>query len=149
MKYSNEMKLRIKSLSENEGFCRACVASFCSSVLPTIEELCDIKTAVSEAVTNSVVHAYPGTIGDIEIIVKISDNTIYITIADFGVGISDIEKAKQPFYTTMNNGERSGMGFSVMETFMDSVVVKSKLGKGVIITMTKNIGSNARAVGGQ
>ena len=149
MKYSNEMKLRIKSLSENEGFCRACVANFCSSVLPTIEELCDLKTVVSEAVTNSVVHAYPGTIGDIEIIVKISDNTIYITIADFGVGISDIEKAKQPFYTTMNNGERSGMGFSVMETFMDSVVVKSKLGKGVIITMTKNIGSNARAVGGQ
>lgn len=148
MKYNNEMKLRIKALSENEGFCRACVASFCSNVLPTIEELCDIKTAVSEAVTNSVVHAYPNEVGDIEIIVKISNNTIYITITDFGVGIQDIEKAKEPFYTTVNTGERSGMGFSVMETFMDSVVVKSKIGKGVTITMTKNIGSNVLAVGG-
>ena len=148
MKYSNEMKLRIKAISENEGFCRACVASFCSSVLPTIEELCDIKTAVSEAVTNSVVHAYPNDIGDIEIIVKISNSTVYITITDFGVGILDIEKAKEPFYTTVNSGERSGMGFSVMETFMDSVVVKSKIGKGVTITMTKNIGSNVVAVGG-
>ena len=85
---------------------------------------------------------------DIEIIVKISNNTIYITITDFGVGIQDIEKAKEPFYTTVNTGERSGMGFSVMETFMDSVVVKSKIGKGVTITMTKNIGSNVLAVGG-
>ena len=149
MKYNNEMKLKIKALSENESFCRACVASFCSGVMPTIEELCDIKTAVSEAVTNSVVHAYPDCVGDIEIIVKISNNMVYITIADFGIGISDIEKAKEPFYTTVNSGDRSGMGFSVMETFMDSVVVKSKLGKGVTITMTKCIGSNACAVGGE
>lgn len=148
MIYKNEMKLKIKALSENESFCRACVASFCSGLIPTIEELSDIKTAVSEAVTNSVVHAYPNGNGYIDILVKILGNTIYITIADFGVGIEDVEKAKEPFYTTINNGERSGMGFSVMETFMDSVVVKSKLGKGVTVTMTKKIGSNACAIGG-
>lgn len=148
MIYNNEMKLKIKALSENEGFCRACVASFCSTLLPTIEELSDIKTAVSEAVTNSVVHAYPGTIGYIDIIVKILGDTVYITISDSGVGIADVEKAKEPFYTTINSGERSGMGFSVMETFMDSVVVKSKVGRGVAITMKKRIGSNACVVGG-
>lgn len=148
MLYKNEMKLKIKALSENEGFCRACVASFCANLLPTIEELSDIKTAVSEAVTNSVVHAYPDDKGYIDIIVKISGDTVYITISDSGVGISDIEKAREPFYTTIKNGERSGMGFSVMETFMDSVVVKSKIGKGVTVTMTKKIGSRACAVGG-
>lgn len=148
MLYKNEMKLRIKALSENESFCRACVASFCSGLLPTIEELGDIKTAVSEAVTNAVVHAYPNDPGFIDILVKILGDTVYITITDAGVGIVDIERAREPFYTTIKNGERSGMGFSVMESFMDNVVVKSKLGKGVTVTMTKKIGSNACAIGG-
>lgn len=148
MLYKNEMKLRIKALSENESFCRACVASFCSGLLPTIEELGDIKTAVSEAVTNAVVHAYPNNPGFIDILVKILGDTVYITITDTGVGIGDIERAREPFYTTIKNGERSGMGFSVMESFMDNVVVKSKLGKGVTVTMTKKIGSNACAIGG-
>lgn len=148
MLYKNEMKLRIKALSENESFCRACVASFCSGLLPTIEELGDIKTAVSEAVTNAVVHAYPNNPGFIDILVKILGDTVYITITDTGVGIVDIERAREPFYTTIKNGERSGMGFSVMESFMDNVVVKSKLGKGVTVTMTKKIGSNACAIGG-
>ena len=147
MIYKNEMKLRIKAISENESFCRACVASFCAELIPTIEELNDIKTAVSEAVTNSVVHAYPNMAGYIDIIVKILTDTVYITITDYGVGIEDIERAKEPFYTTINNGERSGMGFSVMETFMDSVVVKSKKGKGVTVIMSKKVGSSVCAIG--
>ena len=147
MIYKNEMKLKVKALSENESFCRACVASFCASLIPTIEELSDIKTAVSEAVTNSVVHAYPHEKGFIDIAVKIIDSSIYITITDYGVGIGDVEKAKEPFFTTVNNGERSGMGFSVMESFMDSVVVKSVIGKGVTVQMSKKIGSNVCAVG--
>lgn len=148
MSYKNEMKLRIKALSENECFCRACVASFCSGLLPSIEDIGDIKTAVSEAVTNCVVHAYPEDKGYIDIIVKLFNDTVYITITDYGVGIADISKAKQPFYTTISNGERSGMGFSVMETFMDEVIVKSKLGKGVTITLKKKIGVKSVAVGG-
>ena len=148
MEYKNEMKLKIKALSENESFCRACVASFCAPLIPSIEELSDIKTAVSEAVTNCVVHAYPNDIGYIDINVKIQNNIVYITIADSGVGIENVEKAKQPFYTTIKSGERSGMGFSVMETFMDSVIVKSEIDKGVIVTMTKKIGRNANVVGG-
>lgn len=147
MVYKNEMKLKIKAISENESFCRACVASFCATLIPSIEELSDIKTAVSEAVTNCVVHAYPNEKGYIDICVKINGNTVYITITDNGVGIEDVEKAKKPFFTTIKTGERSGMGFSVMETFMDSVVVKSEIGKGVAITMIKKIGSNANAVG--
>lgn len=148
MIYKNEMKLKVKALSENESFCRACVASFCSSLIPSIEELSDIKTAVSEAVTNCVVHAYPVEKGFIDISVKIIGSSVYITIADNGVGIENVEKAKEPFYTTIKTGERSGMGFSVMESFMDSVVVKSELGKGVTVTMIKKIGSNACAIGG-
>lgn len=147
MIYKNEMKLKVKALSENESFCRACVAGFCASLIPSIEELSDIKTAVSEAVTNCVVHAYPYEKGFIDIIVKIIDTSVYITISDYGVGIDDVEKAKEPFYTTINNGERSGMGFSVMESFMDSVIVKSVLGKGVTVQMCKKIGSNLCAVG--
>lgn len=148
MLYKNEMKLKVKALSENESFCRACVASFCSALIPSIEELSDIKTAVSEAVTNCVVHAYPNEKGFIDITVKMLGNLVYITITDNGVGIADVEKAKEPFFTTIKTGERSGMGFAVMESFMDSVVVKSKLGKGVTVTMCKKIGSNACAIGG-
>ena len=139
MLYKNELKLKILSLSENESFARLAVASFCSCVKIDIETLSDIKTAVSEAVTNSVVHAYPETIGEIDINVLIDDNTITITITDYGIGIEDIEKAKQPFYTSKPEMERSGMGFTVMEGFMDKVEIISNKNKGTQITLIKNL----------
>ncbi len=135
----NEMKLSIKSLSENEVFARSVVASFCLTLEPSIEEIGDIKTAVSEAVTNCVVHAYPKSVGNIEIGVKITGYLVTITVEDFGVGIEDVKQAMQPFYTSKPFGERSGMGFTVMEGFMDSVEVSSKPGSGTLVTMTKEI----------
>ena len=148
MKLNNEMSLTFLSLSENEAFARVSVASFCSILNPTIDELSDIKTAVSEAVTNAVVHAYPNSVGKIRLDVKIISDEIYITVTDFGVGISDIEKAKEPFYTSKPNSERSGMGFSVMEEFMDRVLVESESGKGVKVTLMKKVGVCKLAVGG-
>ncbi len=135
---NNMVNLRFKAISQNESFARICVASFLASVNPTIDELGDIKTAVSEAVTNCVVHAYPNTInGEIEMIVSIENDEVYISITDFGVGIDDINKARQPFYTTKASSERSGMGFTVMEGFMDRVNVSSEKGKGTKIEMYK------------
>ncbi len=148
MNYCNELFLKFKSLSENEGFARSSVASFCLPLNPSIEVITDIKTAVSEAVTNCVVHAYPNTVGDIEVYVKLSDNKIYISIKDFGVGIFDILKAKEPFYTSKPEGERSGMGFTVMESFMDSMEIKSQLNKGTEVILVKNLEDNNVAVGG-
>lgn len=148
MSYVNEMTLKFKSLSENEAFARACVASFCLPLNPTLEEITDIKTAVSEAVTNCVVHAYPIDIGDILINVKLVENSIYIAVKDFGVGIEDITRAKEPFYTSKPNSERSGMGFTVMESFMDSVEVSSTLGTGTCVVLTKKISEVSSAVGG-
>lgn len=148
MNYSNELFLRFKSLSENEGFARACVASFCLPLNPSIEFITDIKTAVSEAVTNCVVHAYPNSTGDIEINVRLTSNQIYISVRDFGIGISDVEKAKEPFYTSKPDSERSGMGFTVMESFMDRVVVNSKLNHGTEVVLIKNVGDSELAVGG-
>ena len=148
MKINNEMSLTFLALSENEAFARVAVASFCSGINPTIDELADIKTAVSEAVTNSVVHAYPNTIGRIKLDVKLLENEIYITVADFGVGIKDVEKAKEPFYTSKPNSERSGMGFSVMEEFMDKVLIESQSGSGVKVTLVKKVGVCKLAVGG-
>lgn len=134
---NNELTLRVKALSENESFVRLAVASFCAMANPSVEELGDIKTAVSEAFTNCVVHAYPKQKGNVDIIVKLDLDTIYITVIDYGVGIVDIDKAKQPFFTSKPNSERSGMGFTVMEGFMDSLDVKSIPGKGVVVSMTK------------
>jgi len=148
MKINNEMSLTFLALSENEAFARVAVASFCSCVNPTIDELSDIKTAVSEAVTNSVVHAYPNTIGRIKLDVKLLENEIYITVMDFGVGIKDVEKAKEPFYTSKPDSERSGMGFSVMEEFMDKVLIESESGNGVKVTLIKKVGVCKLAVGG-
>lgn len=146
---NNEMKVKFKAIKENEGFARLCVASFCAIYNPTVDELGDIKTAISEAVTNCIVHAYPFSKGDIEIVVKIfNNNEIYITVTDFGVGIENIEQAKQPFYTSKPEMERSGMGFTVMEGFMDNLTVKSEINKGTIITMTKKLGDYSIAVGG-
>ncbi len=133
----NELNLKIKALPENEAFVRLTVASFCALTNPSVEELGDIKTAVSEAFTNCVVHAYPNQKGDVEINVKLAIDEIYITITDFGIGIEDVNKAKQPFYTSKPNSERSGMGFTVMEGFMDSLDVKSSPNNGVTVTMSK------------
>ena len=141
MKLSNEMTLKFKAVSENESFARVCVSAFLASANPSIDELGDIKTAVSEAVTNCVVHAYPKfNKGDIEIYCSLNDNQVYISITDFGCGIEDIEKAKQPFYTSKPDKERSGMGFTVMEGFMDKLVITSKINKGTKIEMFKNLG---------
>lgn len=139
MEYKNEMKLKFLSLSENESFARLAVASFCSCKSLDIDVLSDIKTAVSEAVTNCVVHAYPDSVGDIEIYVKIEDSSIQIEIQDFGVGIEDVGLALKPFYTSKPEMERSGMGFTVMEGFMDKMEVVSKKNEGTKISLYKKI----------
>lgn len=148
MGYINEMTLRFKAIKENESFVRMSVAGFIASINPTVEEIGDIKTALSEAITNSIVHAYPNGVGDVIVNVKINDNTVYITVTDYGIGIADINRAKQPFYTSKPNSERSGMGFTVMEGFMDEVEVVSTLGKGVVVSMSKKIGVVNMAMGG-
>ena len=135
----NEMKLEFLSRSNNESFARITVAAFVSSLDPTIEELADIKTAVSEAVTNSIVHGYEDKLGIINLKCKIQDRTVTIEISDNGKGIENIEMAKQPLYTSKPNLERSGMGFTIMESFMDELCVESVLGLGTKITMKKTI----------
>lgn len=140
MKAINETKFQIISRSANESFARAVVSAFSAQLDPTVEELADIKTAVSEAVTNSIVHGYKDTIGVIYITMKIlPDNNLYIKVRDKGVGIENIKQAMEPLYTTCDNGERSGLGFSVMESFMDKLKVSSKVGKGTSVTMIKRL----------
>ena len=139
MKYSNFMEVTFKALSVNEGFARVCVASFCVQLNPSVDEITDIKTAVSEAVTNCVVHAYPNAIkGDITLRCELEGDLVSITISDRGVGIKDVEKAREPFYTSKPSEERSGMDFTVMESFMDSVEVSSN-SFGTTVKMTKRI----------
>lgn len=141
MKAINEMKLTIQSRSINESFARVAVSAFLSQLDPTIDELNDIKTAVSEAVTNCIVHAYKETIGKIYINVKIyEDKLVSISIRDKGCGIEDIEQAREPLFTTAG-GERAGLGFAVMESFMDKVRVSSKKDKYTTVTMKKRIGT--------
>ena len=137
--FENEMKLEFLSKSNNEAFARITVAAFASQLDPTIEELSDIKTAVSEAVTNSIIHGYEDRTGIVKIKCKIIENEITIEISDNGKGIENIEMAKQPLYTTKPNLERSGMGFTIMESFMDETRVESVLGLGTKITMKKKI----------
>lgn len=146
---NNFFEVKFNSASINEGFARVCVAAFCVQLNPTVDELSDIKTAVSEAVTNCVVHAYPKHNGIITLSCEIENNTVKIAVSDEGVGIKDIEKAREPFFTTKPDEERSGMGFAVMESFMDKVeVVKNKL-KGTTVTLYKQIaGEAAQVVGG-
>ncbi len=134
----NHMKLYLPSLSVNEGMARQAVASFVSQLNPTLEELADIKCAVSEAVTNSIVHGYKYKAGTVYIGVKYFDNrTVLIDIRDKGCGIEDVKKAMTPLFTTDTSGERSGMGFAVMQTFMDKLDVRSKANEGVRVLMTK------------
>ena len=133
----NEMQLDFVSKSENESFARVVVAAFASQLDPTLDELADIKTAVSEAVTNAIIHGYENTVGIIRISSKLYEDKVVITIQDWGKGIEDIEKARQPLYTSKPELERSGMGFTVMEAFMDQVDVISELGKGTTVIMKK------------
>lgn len=136
----NKMSIRFPALSANESAARTIVSAFCAQLNPTIEELADIKCAVSEAVTNCIVHAYKDGGGEIYITVKIFDNrTVRIEIKDNGCGIEDTALAKTPLYTTDNSGERSGMGFAVMESFMDKMTLVSKVGKFTKVTLTKKL----------
>lgn len=141
-KYDNEMKLEILSKSNNEAFARVAVAAFVSSLDPTIEEIADIKTAVSEAVTNCIIHGYEGGEGTITINCMTQDRTVIIEISDTGKGIENIDIAKEPLYTTKAELERSGMGFTIMESFMDELKVESILGLGTKLTMIKKIKEN-------
>lgn len=138
--FNNEMKLEFISKSANEAFARIAVAAFVSQLDPTIEELADIKTAVSEAVTNCIIHGYEDKQGIVKIKAKLKQNQIIIEISDQGKGIENINIAKEPLYTTKPNLERSGMGFTIMESFMDSMEVQSIVGLGTKIIMTKTIG---------
>ena len=136
----NELKMKIPALSVNEGACRAMVAAFCAQLDPNIEELADIKCAVSEAVTNCIVHAYAGRGGVIYITVGLYENReISVQIRDRGCGIPDVREAMQPLYTTDKSGERSGMGFAVMESFMTRLRVSSVVGRGTRVTMWKKL----------
>ena len=137
--YENEMKLEFLSKSNNEAFARISVAAFASQLDPTIEELADIKTAVSEAVTNCIIHGYEERDGLISINCKIFANTILIEISDNGKGIENVDMAKEPLYTSKPDLERSGMGFTIMDSFMDDLEVESILGLGPKVTMKKVI----------
>ncbi len=139
MKPINEMKVTFPSRSANEGFARAVVASFLSQLDPAVDELSDLRTAVSEAVTNCIVHAYPDSIGDITVQMRLFENgRTVVKVRDRGCGIEDVEQAMEPLFTT-GGDDRSGLGFSVMESFTDRLKVSSRKGKGTVVTMEKYI----------
>ncbi len=137
--FENYFKMTIDAKLINEGFVRSMVAAFCVQLNPSVSEISDIKTAVSEAVTNCIVHGYSGKKGCIDVLVGLRDSTIYIKISDAGIGIDDIEKARQPFFTTKAKEERSGMGFTLMESFMDTLKVYNNQNGGVTVEMSKEI----------
>ena len=137
--YENEMKLEFTSKSSNEAFARITVASFAAQLDPTVEEISDIKTAVSEAVTNCIIHGYENGEGVVRIVAKLFANSIEIEITDKGKGIENIEKAREPLYTSKPELERSGMGFTIMESFMDEIKIDSEVGVGTKIIMKKMI----------
>lgn len=139
----NRMLIKFDSVSENEGFARNVIASFLLPLNPGIGELADIKTAVSEAVTNAIVHGYPDTVGEVTMLAETDGENVHIVISDSGVGIDDLEAALEPFYTTKPDDERSGMGFTIIKTFMDEVKVISKQNAGTIVDMTKRLSSVA------
>ena len=140
MKTTNEMELLFDSRSENEGFARVAVSAFLTQMNPTLEEVEDVRTAVSEAVTNAIIHGYEGGEGKIRILSRICDGLFYIEIKDDGVGIPDVAKAMEPLFTTKPDLERSGLGFVFMQSFMDEVEVESKSGEGTLVKMKKRIG---------
>ena len=139
MKTENHVSLEFPSRSANEGFARTAAACFAAQLDPTLEEINDVKTAVSEAVTNAIVHAYPDTLGKIVLKLRLrDDHSLEIVVRDWGVGIADVEQARTPLFTT-GNEERSGLGFTIMESFMDSLKVRSAPGKGTTVTMRRKI----------
>ena len=145
MKAINEMKLQIESRSVNEAFARAAVAAFAAQLDPNIEEISDVKTAVSEAVTNCIVHAYPEEVGKIYISASIYENGLFkVKIRDKGCGIEDVKQAMEPLFTTLG-GERAGLGFAVMESFCDRIRVTSKAGKGTAVTLEKRFNMRGAA----
>lgn len=143
MMQNNYVYIKIPSLSTNESFARSAVAAFCASLNPTIEEISEIKTAVSEAVTNAIIHGYDNKLGDIVIECRIKGQVVEIIIEDFGCGIPNVEKAKEPLFTSKPELERSGMGFTVMESFMDELVVLSERDIGTKIILRKKISNNS------
>lgn len=140
MKNTNEMELVFDSRPVNEGFARVSVAAFMTQLNPTLEEVSDVKTAVSEAVTNALIHGYDGKVKKIMIRCWIEGQTLYVEIRDEGKGIENVEKAMEPLFTTRPELDRSGMGFAFMEAFMDNVYIESELGKGTLVRMKKTIG---------
>lgn len=144
MENSNEMKIIFDSRSCNESFVRVAVAAFCTQLNPTLEEVADIKTAVSEAVTNAIIHGYDNKVKKVEISCRIEKRTLYVEVTDRGKGIADVAKAMEPLYTTRPELDRSGMGFAFMEAFMDDVQVESRVGEGTTVRMKKNVGSGSR-----
>ena len=136
---NNYLKLQFYSLPQNQAFARDAVAAFCVDLNPSLAVLSDIKTTVSEAVTNCTVHAYRGNLGMITVECEIEDKSLHIKVSDTGRGIDDIEKAVRPFFTTLPGDERSGMGFTIMQTFMDEFKVNSIKGEGTVVYMTKQL----------
>ena len=144
MKNTNEMELIFDSLSANEGFARVAVAAFMTQLNPTVEEVADVKTAISEAVTNAVIHGYENEVHKIFIRCNIKEQTLYIEVEDRGRGIADVQKAMEPLFTTKPEMDRSGMGFSFMEAFMDNICVESVEGEGTTVRMQKTIGKGRK-----
>lgn len=147
MKVKNYFKMSILSSTQNEAFVRSTVAAFCSNLNPSVEQINDIKTSVSEAFTNCIVHAYNNEPGEVVIETTIFENGVEIKIEDSGCGVADIEKAMEPFYTTKPEQERSGMGFTLMQAFMNDIQVISEVGRGTTVIMTKLLPDNAVAWG--
>ena len=135
----NKMFLKVSAISENEAFLRTCVAAFMLSKNPTVEEVNDVKTAVSEAVTNAIVHAYPNGGGEITMECELTDEYIKIIISDFGIGIESVDEALKPFFTTKRDEERSGLGFTIIKSFMDEFGIESKINEGTTLYLRKNI----------
>lgn len=140
MRNTNEMELVFDSISVNEGFARVAVAAFMTQLNPTLEEVSDVKTAVSEAVTNAIIHGYEKEVKKIRIHCRLKEQTIYIEVEDYGKGMEDVKQAMEPMFTSKPELERSGMGFSFMEAFMDEIEVESEPGKGTLVKMQRRIG---------
>lgn len=140
MENTNEMKIVFDSRPENEGLARVAVAAFCTQLNPSLEEVSDLKTAVSEAVTNCIIHAYEGKVQKIEVRCRMQGRIIWVDVIDKGIGIENISKAMEPMFTTKPEKDRSGMGFTFMEAFMDEVTVESQVGDGTTVHMKKTIG---------
>jgi stage II sporulation protein AB (anti-sigma F factor) len=147
--YKNEMKLEFGSDPRNESLARVVIAGFMTRTNPTLEEVADVKTAISEAVTNSIVHGYKDNYGDIVIKASIEDRIIHIEVTDYGCGIEDVAKAMEPMFTTGGGNGRSGMGFSFMEAFMDELCVESEIGVGTTVKMRKKIGVGRSGIDGE